>query len=357
MIIPVILAGGSGTRLWPLSRKYFPKQFFPLVNSRTLLQETCLRLAQAEETSRPLVVCSEAHRFMVVEQLDQAGVRPRGIILEPQGRNTAPAVALAAHFAQTYDPDAVLLVLPTDHHIEQIKPLGQAIKLAQTAAYQGRLATFGIVPSYAETGYGYIWRGEPLKFLGNGGQAFSIRQFVEKPDSATAQAYLADDSYYWNSGMFMFRAGVYLDELQRVQTGIAEACRTAMAHGQSDLDFFRPDCDAFTPSPSISIDYALMEKTDLGAVIPLVAGWNDLGSWQALWSIKSKDTAQNVVIGDVMHKDVHGCYLHATGRLLAVVGLSNHVVVETPDAVMVAPSERSQDVKLLVEAVKEPTPT
>lgn len=350
-ITPVILCGGSGTRLWPLSRQHYPKQFIPLVNGCTLLQETCLRLAGADGIGKPVVVCNAAHRFMVAEQMAMIGIEPDAIILEPVGRNTAPATALAAIMAGRDGADPVLLVLPADHHIEREGPLHAAIARGAAVAAQDRLVTFGIVPGHPETGYGYIRRGRPLDEDG-AGAAFAIDRFVEKPDRETAERYLADGGYFWNSGMFLFKASAFLAELQHRQPEMAAACRAAMDAGGPDLGFFRPDEALFANCPADSIDYAVMESTARGAVVALDAGWNDVGAWSALYDIKHKDADGNVVLGDVVTKDVADSYLHATSRLLAVVGLRRHVVVETADAVMVAPSDRVQDVKLLVDKLK-----
>ena len=351
MIIPVILAGGSGTRLWPLSRQLYPKQFLPLVNGRTLFQETALRLSKDSDIAPPIVVCNEDHRFMVAEQMREMQLSPSKIILEPVGRNTAPAVYIAAQVAREIDPEAILLVLPADHHIRDLDKLLETIRVSKPVAGDGSLVTFGIVPGYAETGYGYIEQGPSL----NGGSpdgAFRIERFVEKPDAATAEKYLASGKHLWNSGMFLFKAEGYMAELEQHNKEMAEVCHVALEKGQSDLDFYRLDQESFESCPSDSIDYAVMEHTKNGAVVPLDAGWNDVGSWGALWDIKDKDQDDNVAIGDVITHDVHGSYIHSTGRLLAVVGLEDHVVVETSDAVMVSPKDRVQDVKKLVDTLK-----
>ena len=351
VIIPVVLAGGSGTRLWPLSRQLYPKQFLPLVSGRTLFQETALRLAEGEGISSPFVVCNEDHRFMVAEQMREVDLKSARIILEPVGRNTAPAVYIAAEVARQVDEEAILLVLPADHYIGKVDALLDVIRRGGRIAGEGALVTFGIVPGYAETGYGYIERGLALPGE-DGQQAFSIERFEEKPDGPTAEKYLASGNHYWNSGMFMFRAARYIEELERYNPEMASACKAAVNKGGADLDFYRLDKASFEDCPSDSIDYAVMEHTEDGVVVPLDAGWNDVGSWGALWDIKDKDANDNVALGDVITHDVHGSYLHSTGRLLAVVGLKDHVVVETSDAVMVSPKDRVQDVKRLVDALK-----
>lgn len=351
MIVPIILAGGSGTRLWPLSRQLYPKQFFPLVTEHTLLQETVRRLGTGDGITAPIIVCNEDHRFMVAEQLREIALSASRIILEPVGKNTAPATYIAAEVARQMDPSAVLLVLPADHHIEDLDTFLTTVHASKALADEGALVTFGIVPGYAETGYGYIERGSAVEAR-NGLEVFNIERFVEKPDHAAAERYLASGKHYWNSGMFMFKADTYITELEQYNPEIADACKAAIKGSETDLDFFRLDRESFSVCPSDSIDYAVMEHTRNGAVIPLEAGWNDVGSWGALWDIKEKDADGNVALGDVITHDVQGSYLHSTGRLLAVVGLKDHVVVETADAVMVSPKDRVQDVKMLVDTLK-----
>lgn len=350
MIIPVILAGGSGTRLWPLSRQLYPKQFLPLVNGKTLFQDTALRLSRNSDFGSPIVVCSEDHRFMVAEQAREKKISLSKIILEPIGKNTAPAAYVAAEQACRINEDSTLLVLPADHYINDVELFLATVSKGKGLAEAGALVTFGIVPKYAETGYGYIERGSVTGNVES--EAYTINRFVEKPDADTAQTYVDSGNFYWNSGMFMFSAKRYMQELERGNSAMAEACQLAISNGKHDLDFFRLDAASFAESPSDSIDYAVMEHTSNGAVIPFDAGWNDVGSWSALWDIKAKDAHGNVALGDVITHDVHGSYLHSTGRLLAVVGLQDHVVVETADAVMVSPKERVQDVKKLVESLK-----
>jgi mannose-1-phosphate guanylyltransferase/mannose-6-phosphate isomerase len=348
MLVPVILSGGAGTRLWPLSRELHPKQLLALTSERTMLQETALRVAGIEHDP-PVVVCNEAHRFLVAEQLRQLGVVPRSILLEPFGRNTAPAIALAALAALKSSPgqDPVLLVLPADHVVRDVNAFHAAVKVAKACAEQGRFATFGIVARTPETGFGYIRRGEPS------GGAFRIAQFVEKPPAEKAAQFVKSGEYYWNSGMFVFRAQRYLQELERLAPAIAVACRKAYESAKTDLDFTRADAKAFEACPSDSVDYAVMEKTPDAVVVPLDAGWSDVGSWSALHEASCPDAQGNVLRGDVLVEDSKGCYLHSESRLVTAVGLRDHVVVETKDAVLVAPKDNVQDVKKLVARIKE----
>ena len=346
-IVPVILSGGAGTRLWPLSRELHPKQLLALTSERTMLQETVARLVGLADLSAPVVVCNEAHRFLVAEQLRQLDVTSAAIVLEPTGRNTAPAIALAAHVAiAAAGEDVMLLVLPADHVITHIAAFHAAVAVAIRAAAAGKLVTFGIVPDKPETGYGYIRRGS-----GSDG-VFSIDQFVEKPDLARAQQFLADGGYLWNSGMFLFRARSYLGELERFAADIAAVCAKASAKATRDLDFTRIDAAIFGSCRSDSVDFAVMEKTAHAVVVPLDAGWNDVGSWAALQDALTPDAQGNVVKGDVLTEDTIGCFLHSESRLVAAVGLRDHVVVETKDAVLVTPKHRVQDVKKLVEMLK-----
>ena len=345
-LTPVVLSGGAGTRLWPLSRELYPKQLLPLTGEHTMLQETVLRLEGLAVTA-PVVVCNDAHRFVVAEQLRAIHAPARSIVLEPAGRNTAPAIALAALAAiGTGASDALLLVLPADHVIRDVSAFQVAVQTAATAARSGKLVTFGVVPHSPETGYGYIERGEA------DGDAWRIARFVEKPDRARAEEFLARGGYYWNSGMFVFGARVYLDELRRLAPDIAAACEQAFASAQRDLDFTRIDAAAFAACRSESIDYAVMERTGSAVVVPLDAGWSDVGSWSSLHAACKADADDNVIRGDVLAEDTHGSYLHAESRLVAVVGLKDHVVVETKDAVLVAPRDRVQDVKALVARIK-----
>ncbi len=353
MIQPIILAGGSGTRLWPLSRALYPKQLINLVDENTMLQNTVKRLDGLSEKANPVVICNDEYRFMVAEQLRRMGVSPGAIILEPVGRNTAPALAVAALWALDRGTDPVLLILPADHHIQKVAAFQQALETGYAYARSGNLITFGIIPEKPETGYGYIKMGEPLASDDKAkGEAMTIAAFVEKPDMETAREYVDSKAYCWNSGMFMFQASKAIAELEKFEPDILAACRKAVENGKMDLDFFRLDKDAFADSPSDSIDYALMEKTSDGAMVPMAAGWNDLGSWEALWQEGEKDNAHNVVKGDVVLHDVKNSYLHAENRLIAAVGLEDHIVVETCDAVMISPRDRVQDIKGLVNQLK-----
>ncbi len=345
-IIPVILSGGSGTRMWPLSRSHYPKQFLPLVTEQSLLQDTVTRLPDTDDMAAPMVICNQDHRFMVAEQIQQLGKTPTAILLEPFGRNTAPAVALAA--LSVTEPDDILLILPADHVIADHGALGKAIEQAAQLASEGSLVTFGIVATGPETGYGYIQRGDNLA----DSEAYKVQNFVEKPDQETAEKYLASGDYYWNSGMFALRADVFLTELEKFQPDILTACRQAHQKAVQDLDFIRIDPESFGQCPSDSIDYAVMEKTDHAVVIPLDAGWNDVGSWSSLWEVSDKDESGNRIHGDVLTHDTHNSLLHAESRLLATIGIDDIVVVETDDAVMVASKDRVQDVKAIAERLR-----
>jgi mannose-1-phosphate guanylyltransferase/mannose-6-phosphate isomerase len=359
MLVPVILAGGTGTRLWPLSRDLYPKQLLNLVGADTLLQSTVLRFAGLENVSAPVVICNDHQRFMVAEQLRAIDIDTASIILEPVGRNTAPAVAVAALTAMAQDPDAVLLILPADHHIQHPLSFQRTVKIGQRYAEQGYLITFGIVPHAPETGYGYIRKGAPvsaasgIKKPQKPAVAYAIDEFVEKPDLETARNYLNSGDYFWNSGMFMFRAARVLEELNTFVPKMVLACQAAIASGRKDLDFFRLGKEAFAACPADSIDYAVMERTDAGAMVPFDAGWSDLGSWEALWQAGEKDAGGNVLKGDVLVHDVKNSYLHATGRLIAAVGLSDHIVVETADAVVISPMDRVQEIKGIVDRLKQ----
>lgn len=348
MIIPVILAGGSGTRLWPLSRKLYPKQLLPLLDRHTLVQNTLLRLQGLEGIADPVIICNEEHRFIIAEQLRAMGVNPSAIILEPVGRNTAPAVAVAALRVLAIAPDAIMLVLPADHLIGDPLSFHVAVSEAAAHAERGHLVTFGIVPTAPETGYGYIRQGRAL----DGSSARTIDRFVEKPDVATAERYVASGEYFWNSGMFVFRADTALAELERFAPAIVEACRRSLDAARQDLDFLRLDGETFAACPEDSVDYAVMEQTDRGVMVPLSCGWNDLGSWDALWQAGNRDDCGNVTKGDVVTCDVRNSYLHAETRLLAAVGLENHIVVETSDAVLISPRDRVQEVKKIVDKLK-----
>jgi mannose-1-phosphate guanylyltransferase/mannose-6-phosphate isomerase len=354
MLTPVILSGGAGTRLWPLSRELYPKQLLALTGERTMLQQTALRLSGLP-AAPPVVVCNEAHRFLVAEQLRQLQIDPKAVVLEPVGRNTAPAIALAALAAlklsaASDDEDPELLVLPADHVIKDVAAFQKAIRVALPAVQQGKFVTFGIVPNAPETGYGYIQRGQPDS-VDSG--VYRIARFVEKPSVERAQQFLASGDHLWNSGMFMFRARRYLEEIERFAPQIARICRSAFEAAKADLDFVRVDAKIFETCPSDSIDYAVMEKTSDAVVVPLDAGWSDVGSWSALHDACETDGHGNVARGDVIAEDSSNCYLYSESRLVAAVGLRDHVVVETKDAVLVAPKNRVQDVKKLVTRLKD----
>ena len=348
MILPIILSGGAGTRLWPMSRELYPKQLLPLAGDKTMLQETISRLDGLADIENPLIVCNDAHRFMVAEQIRQLDKQAHAIILEPCGRNTAPAVAIAALYAQNLKTDPLLLVLPADHLIQDVARFHQAVQLGVAEAEQGSLVTFGIVPTQPETGYGYIRADQSAN-----SSVYPVAEFVEKPDMETAKSYLASGDYYWNSGMFMFRASRYLEELELYQPEMLAACQNAFTHIVGDLDFQRLDETAFAASPADSIDYAVMEKTDRAVVIPLAAGWNDIGAWSALWDVHPHDRDGNVLIGDVLTESANNCYLHAGHRLLAAVGVEDLVVVETADAILVAQRDQVQNVKAIVTQLKQ----
>ena len=346
-LVPVILCGGSGVRLWPLSRALFPKQLLPLTGDRSLLQETVHRLTLFDaKPAEPVVVCNEAHRFLVAAQLEAFGADPI-IVLEPKGRNTAPAVAVAALLKELLgDEPVLLLVLPADHIIHDSAALGEAVSLAIPPAEQGRLITFGIVPTTPETGYGYI-RAVEGKL-----QVRAVDRFVEKPDFETARRYVQSGSYFWNSGMFLFSSDAYLDQLRAHAPDILSACEKAVADSVREARMVRLDPDSFTACPSESIDYAVMEKTDRASVISLDAGWSDVGSWAALHEVSPRDSSGNTMIGDVVSVDCHDSYVRSESRLVTAVGLDGCVVLETKDAVLVAPSDRAQDVKKLVDQLE-----
>lgn len=345
MILPVIMAGGAGSRLWPLSRDLMPKQFLKLDGDTTMLQSTVQRLLGLD-TLPPLVICNEEHRFIAAEQLRQINQLDHNIILEPAGRNTAPAIALAAMTAVKKGHDPLLLVLAADHIIADNQVFCKVVTQAAEFAEAGNLVTFGIVATGPETGYGYIKRG-----IDKSG-AYSVQQFVEKPDLATAQGYVNSGEYYWNSGMFIFKASVYLAELKQHCPEIFAACEQAMAEVDPDLDFIRVNKDAFLACPDDSIDYAVMEKTTKAVVVPLNAGWSDVGSWSSLWGVTVKDENNNVHKGDVLSVASKNNYVFAETGLVATVGLENIVVVQTKDAVLVAAKDKVQDVKAIVQQLK-----
>jgi mannose-1-phosphate guanylyltransferase / mannose-6-phosphate isomerase len=348
-IVPVVLSGGSGTRLWPMSRQLYPKQFIPLTGDRSLFQATLQRLEGLDSLPFTLVVCNNEHRFMAAEQAHEVNADGIRIMLEPVGRNTAPAIAAAAFEICAQMEDAVMLVLPTDHVIKDTQAFLAAVHGARIAATAGHLVTFGIVPRRTETGYGYIHSGEALNISGAGQPMFAVDAFKEKPDQRAAQAYLAAGDYFWNSGMFCFEARRYLDELKQHAPQIHTACAKAHAGRRQDLDFVRLDKAAFEASPSESVDYVVMEKTGCAVVIPLQAGWSDVGSWHSLWEVESQNGNDNIEIGDVVTEDCHGCYIHSGHRLVSAVGLKDQIVIETADAVMVVPRGRAQDIRYIVE--------
>jgi mannose-1-phosphate guanylyltransferase/mannose-6-phosphate isomerase len=341
---PVVLCGGSGTRLWPLSRSHLPKQFLPLVSERTMLQETLARLQGVEEAQPPIAIANDEHRFLVAEQMRELGCAPQAILLEPAGRGTAAAAAAAALLLE--DKAGIMLVLPADHAIRNLPQFHAAIRSAVRHAASGALVVFGIAPSSPHTGYGYIKQGSKRD------DAYTVERFVEKPDLETAKGFLAAGGYFWNGGIFVFRADRYLAELERYRNDVLQAVRRAVAGAQRDLDFVRPDKAAFLAVPDDSIDRAVMEKTRDAVVVPARFDWSDVGSWSALWSLGAKDPSGNVSQGDVLARDSRGSYLRSEGRLIAAVGVENLVVIETSDALLVSTKERADDVKLAVEELK-----
>ena len=351
MIIPVILSGGSGSRLWPLSRSLRPKQFLPLTGKESLFQLTLERLRPLNPHGElaPIVVANDDHRFLVAEQCREIGVHPSKLILEPTARNTAPAIAVAAIAAMEQGGDPLLLVLPSDHLFANPKAFIGAVGVAKTEALKGGLVTFGIVPDYPETGYGYIRADGSFA----SGKAMAVAQFVEKPNQETAQQYVDSGNYAWNSGMFLFKASSLLAELAQYDSVMLDACKAAWQASKVDLDFTRLDKDAFAKCPSQSIDYAVMEKTQKAVVVPLDAGWNDVGAWSSVWQVQEQDQAGNATRGDVMLENAKNSYVHADHRLVTLLGVEDLIVVETSDAVLVAHKNASQDVKKIVERLKK----
>jgi mannose-1-phosphate guanylyltransferase/mannose-6-phosphate isomerase len=345
LIHPVVLSGGSGTRLWPLSRALSPKQLLPLISDKSLLQETVLRVNDARQFGAPLVIANDEHRFLVGEQLRAIGARPRALVLEPRGRNTAPAICVAALLLSADDPDALLLVLPSDHAINHRAAFLAGVERAVAAARTGALVTFGVAPDRTETSYGYIRRGKPWPEIDG---CFAVVEFVEKPDATRAAKMVAAGDYYWNSGMFVLPAKVYLQELARRDNAMIETCRRALAEAKRDLDFLRLEAAAFTAARSISIDYAVMEHTKAAAVVPVDIGWSDVGSFDALWQAGSKDADGNVAVGKVVTSDTRNSYLRAEHGLVTTLGVEDLVVVATADAVLVVPRARASDLKQLV---------
>jgi mannose-1-phosphate guanylyltransferase/mannose-6-phosphate isomerase len=346
-VYPVILSGGAGTRLWPLSREMYPKQLLALTSQYSMLQDTALRLAGIAGARAPIVVCNEAHRFTVAEQLRALDIVPSAILLEPIGRNTAPAVALAALKALELEAEATIVVAPADHVIRDARVFQQAAGVAANLAEDGKLVTFGIVAHAPETGYGYIRRGDGV------GPAYPVAQFIEKPPMEIAEQFVASGDYFWNSGMFVFKASRYLSELAAFAPDILEASTAAYRAAKIDLDFMRIDRAAFEACRGESLDYAVMEKTKDAVVLPLDAGWSDVGSWSSLFDALHSDEDGNVLQGDVLVHDTHDCYVHSTSRLVTAVGMDDHIIVETKDAVLVAPKGRVQDVKELVAALRK----
>lgn len=346
-IVPVILSGGAGTRLWPLSRQAYPKQFIPLVDQMSLFQTTVKRLEGLPDLGTPCVIGNDEQRFMLAEQLRMMDMQGR-ILLEPVGRNTAPAIAAAALDVAAKDPDAQLLVLPADHLIRDIPAFHNAVTSARPAAENGFLVTFGVEPTRPETGFGYIEAGEAM----DDGATYKVMRFVEKPDLETAKTYIDSDCYWWNSGMFLFTARRYLQALGTFAPGILEAVHEAYSKAREDLDFLRLDVQPFAASPDDSIDYAVMEQTQDAVMAPIKAGWSDVGSWEALWEVGSQDEAGNCLVGDIIAQDCQNSYIRAEQRLVAVLGLSNVVVAETSDAVLVAARDQAQSVKHLVAKLK-----
>ncbi len=344
---PVILSGGSGSRLWPLSRSLYPKQLLPLSSERTMIQETALRAGEGR-FAKPVIICNEAHRFIVAEQMQEIGITPLRLMLEPIGRNTAPAIAAAALILSEIDPEAVMAVLPSDHVITDHAGFLTALDHAGVAAQAGHLVTFGMKPTAPETGYGYIQQG-----LSIAEGSFKVERFIEKPDIERARAMVAESGYLWNSGMFVFKASIFLEEMTRLCPDIVEAVGAAIKGAQADIDFLRLDADSFARSPSASIDYAVMEHTARAAVVPADFGWSDVGSWSALWDISGKKEQGTVEVGDVISVDCTDSYLRGDGVLVAGVGLKDIIVVATEDAVLVAERGRVQEVKKIVDSLKE----
>jgi len=347
-IVPVILSGGSGTRLWPVSRESFPKQFWPLISERTMIQETALR-ALGDGFAPPMVVCNQEHRFLAAEQMRLAGIEGARVVLEPVGRNSAPAILAAALLVAEADPDAVLWMMAADHAITDTSALRAALDIAVRAARAGRIVTFGMRPTAPDVGYGYIARGEALPGVPG---AFAVARFVEKPDAATAIGLVASGTHLWNSGMFVFTASHLIAEMQLHAPDVLAAVRAAVAARSQDLDFIRLDPEAFEACPNISLDYALAERTAHAAVVPADIGWTDVGSWSALWDLGAKDAGGNVAIGDVVLEGASDCYVRSDGIVTAVVGLSDAVVVVTEDAVLAMHRDRAQDVKKVVDRLR-----
>lgn len=355
-IHPVLLSGGSGSRLWPISRETYPKQLLPLASDNSMIQDTAARVG-GEGFAAPLIICNQEHRFLIAEQMRALGVQPSAIILEPFGRNTAAAVAMAALHVGRQDPDALLLILPADHVITEGERFHAAVERAAAAAANGFLATFGVVPTGPETGYGYIRQGDAVAALDG---VFRVAAFTEKPQRELAERLVASGDHFWNSGMFLFPAALVLRELERFEPELVELCRQSLEQGVRDLDFWRLDAERFAQVANISVDYALMERTDKAVVVPASFGWTDVGTWPALWDVSPKDDAGNVLIGDVLALNSRNSYIRSDEALVAVLGLDDVVVVATEDAVLVTSKEQAQNVKTIVEQLKKsgrPEPT
>ena len=351
-IYPVILSGGSGTRLWPLSRAMYPKQFIRFFNGQgsSFLGATLERLSPAQGFNPPLLLCNNDHRFLVEEELKRTGITASAIILEPVARNTAAALAVAALYITREDPNGIMVVMPSDHAIQNEKGFVEAVQKAAVVASAGRLALFGIKPTDANTGYGYIRQGTALD--GSNGGAFKVHSFAEKPDRKTAEKYLAEGGYFWNSGIFVLHARTFVEEMAKLAPRVLDAARAGLAGAVHDLGFLRLDKAGFAAAPSISVDYAVMEKTDAAVMLPIDVGWNDVGSWSSLWDIAPRDADENFVNGDALLEDTHGCYIHSERSLVSTIGVENLVIIDTPDALLVADKSRSQEVSALVQRLK-----
>ena len=358
MILPIIMAGGSGTRLWPLSRTMYPKQFLNIVGENTMLQDTVNRLTNLDAFP-PVVICNHEHRFLAAEQMQNIG-KEGDIILEPVGRNTAPAIALSALNSTNRGDDPILLVLAADHIIQDVSAFGSSVNTAYEQAKQGKLVTFGVVANKPETGYGYIKRGKLAQEQSDNKEAnqehklesFEVAEFVEKPNLEKAEKFLKSGEYYWNSGIFMFKASQYLSELEKYHPEILKVCKECIDTATQDLDFIRIAEETFTNCPSESIDYAVMEKTDSAVVVPMDAKWSDIGSWSAIWDVSSKDESGNRTLGDVIAVDSTNCLVHGEERLISILGLDDLIVVDTKDAVLIADKKKVQDVKKIVDQIK-----